>query len=151
MFSIELELLSVVANPKGGNRTLSIRIRGRYIFNVFLTSTENRYVFDPFCQYHNCIDGFNDREDRFRSSACAFAQAFRLGVSARVLSFVFDGLYVLRNQLVHGGSTWNSAANRTQVRDGAAILGFLLPVFIDLMMDNSREDWGRPFYPVVEG
>ncbi|MAU22745.1 MAG: hypothetical protein CMH13_19790, partial [Martelella sp.] len=47
---------------------------------------ENRYVFNPFWQYHNGIDGFNDREDRFRSSACAFAQAFRLGVSARVLS-----------------------------------------------------------------
>jgi hypothetical protein len=36
------------------------------------------------------------------------------------------------------------------VRDGAAILGFLMPVFVDLMMDNPQEDWGRPFYPVVE-
>ena len=34
-FSIELELISVVANPKGGNRALSIRIRGRCIFHVF--------------------------------------------------------------------------------------------------------------------
>ena len=51
---------------------------------------------------------------------------------------VFDRLYVLRNQLVHGGATWNSSVNRAQVRDGAAILGFLLPVFVDLMMDNPR-------------
>ena len=29
MFSIELEVISVVANPKGGNQALSIRIRGR--------------------------------------------------------------------------------------------------------------------------
>jgi hypothetical protein len=55
----------------------------------------------------------------------------------------------LRNQLVHGGSTWNSGINRTQVRDGAAILGFLMPVFADLMMDNPHQDWGKPFYPVV--
>ena len=67
----------------------------------------------------------------------------------RTLSFVFDRLYVLRNQLVHGGSTWNSAVNRDQVRDGAVILGFLMPVFVDIMMDHPDEDWGKPFYPVV--
>jgi hypothetical protein len=101
-------------------------------------------------QPQNGIDGFADWEERFRSSARSFAQAFQAGDSVRVLSFVFDRLYVLRNQLVHGGSTWNSGVNRAQVRDGAAILAFLLPVFVDLMMDNPHEDWGRPFYPVVE-
>lgn len=40
--------------------------------------------------------------------------------------------------------------NRAQVRDGAAILAFLMPVFVDLRMENPKEDWGRPFYPVVE-
>ena len=74
---------------------------------------------------------------------------WRRSPSARVLSFVFDRLYVLRNQLVHGGSTWNSGVNRAQVRDGAEILGFLMPVFIDIMMDNPAENWGKPFYPVV--
>ena len=68
----------------------------------------------------------------------------------RVLTLVFDRLYVLRNQLVHGGSTWNSIVNRDQVRDGAAILSFLVPVFADVMMDNPDEEWGRPFYPVVD-
>ena len=67
-----------------------------------------------------------------------------------VLSLVFDRLYVLRNQLAHGGATWNSRVNRDQVRDGAAILAFLMPVFVDVMMDNPGEDWGRPFYAVVQ-
>jgi len=67
-----------------------------------------------------------------------------------VLSFVFDRLYILRNQLIHGGATWNSAVNRSQVSDSAAILGFLMPVFIDIMMDNPDGDWGQPFYPVVD-
>ncbi|WP_205910018.1 HEPN domain-containing protein [Tabrizicola caldifontis] len=110
---------------------------------------ENRYVFNPFWQHHNGIVGFEDWEDRFKASARAFANAFQTGDSARVLSFVFDRLYVLRNQLVHGGATWNSSINRAQVRDGAAILGFLLPIFVDIMMDNRTADWGRPFYPVV--
>lgn len=111
---------------------------------------ENRYVFHPFWQHHNGIDGFEDWRGRFRDSSRGFAHAFQTGDSVRVLSFVFDRLYVLRNQLVHGGSTWNSGVNRAQVRDGAAILGFLMPVFVDLMMDNPHEDWGRPFYPVVD-
>ena len=64
---------------------------------------------------------------------------------------VFELLYVLRNQLVHGGATWNSSANRAQVKDGAAILSFLMPIFVDIMMDNSNEDWGTPHYPVIQG
>lgn len=67
----------------------------------------------------------------------------------KILSLVFDRLYVLRNQIVHGGSTWGGNVNRQQVRDGAAILGFLMPVFVNLMMENPHEDWGVPFYPVV--
>ncbi len=111
---------------------------------------ENRYVFSPFWQHHNGIDGFEDWEERFGASSRRFVRAFQAGDCVRVLSFVFDRLYVLRNQLVHGGSTWNSSVNRAQVRDGAAILAFLMPVFVDLMMDNPLEDWGRPFYPVVD-
>jgi hypothetical protein len=110
---------------------------------------DNRFIFNPFWQHHNGIDGFSDWEERFRTSARSFAHAFQAGDTARVLSFVFDRLYVLRNQLVHGGSTWNSGVNRAQVRDGAAILSFLMPVFVDLMMDNPEKDWGKPFYPVV--
>ena len=110
----------------------------------------NRYVFNPFWQHHNGIDGFGDWEDRFEASMRRFTQALRNQNSARILSFVFDRLYVLRNQLMHGGSTWNSAVNRNQVRDGAAIMGFLMPVFVDIMMDNPQADWGQPFYPVVD-
>ena len=111
---------------------------------------QNRYVFNPFWQYHNGIAGFEDWEARFAASARSFSLSLQTQNSARILSFVFDRLYVLRNQLVHGGSTWNSTVNRDQMRVGAAILGFLMPVFVDVMMDNPQEDWGRPFYPVVE-
>ncbi|HQT65916.1 MAG TPA: HEPN domain-containing protein [Acidocella sp.] len=111
---------------------------------------QNRYLFNPFWQYHNGIEGFEDWEKRFKDSSMKFGQALQTTDTARVLSFVFDRLYVLRNQLVHGGSTWNSTVNRPQVRDGAAILGFLMPVFVDIMMDHPHEDWGRPFYPVVD-
>mgnify|MGYP001439560312 FL=1 len=56
---------------------------------------------------------------------------------------------MLRNQLIHGGATWGSSVNRQQVKDGARILEFLLPLFLEVMMGNPDEDWGNPSYPVV--
>jgi len=56
---------------------------------------------------------------------------------------------VLRNQIVHGGSTWNGSVNRAQVTDGARIMGSLVPLIIDLLMEHPDEDWGTPIYPVV--
>jgi len=37
----------------------------------------------------------------------------------------------------------------TTIKSHRLILGFLMPVFADLMMDNPDKDWGKPFYPVV--
>lgn len=110
---------------------------------------DNQYLFSRFWQHHNGVEGFADWEERFSASSKAFKNALSAGDCVRVLCFLFDRLYVLRNQIIHGGATWNSAVNRAQVRDGAAILGFLMPIFVDLMMDNPSHDWGRPFYPVV--
>ena len=69
---------------------------------------------------------------------------------SRVIAIVFDRLYVLRNQLIHGGSTWGSSVNRNQVRDGAAIMGRLVPAVIWIMMCNGDQIWGEPRYPVVD-
>lgn len=110
----------------------------------------NKYIFNPFWQHHNGVDGYGDWLERFKSSGHGFSTAVSTQDTARILSYIFDRLYVLRNQLMHGGATWNSSANRDQVRDSAAILSFLIPVFLDLMMDHPLEDWGVPFYPVVE-
>ena len=61
----------------------------------------------------------------------------------------FGGLYALRNQLVHGGTTWNDLANHQQVEDGARAMASVVPLFIKLMMDNPDADWGTAYYPLV--
>ena len=66
-----------------------------------------------------------------------------------VLSIVLDRLYVLRNQLVHGGATWNSVANRQQVRDGAAILMAVVPVVVDILIEAGDVDFGAVAYPFL--
>jgi hypothetical protein len=111
---------------------------------------DNRYVFAPFWSHFNGEEGYADWEERLAKSKRAIASARSNWDTSRILATVFDRLYVLRNQMVHGGATWNSAVNRNQIRDGAAVLGCLLPVFIDIMMDHPGRDWGQPYYPVVE-
>ena len=63
--------------------------------------------------------------------------------SQYVLERLFDRLYVLRNQILHGGATWNGSVNRKQVGDGAAIMAFLVPAFVKVMMDHPGEALGR--------
>ncbi|MDP2129660.1 MAG: HEPN domain-containing protein [Erythrobacter sp.] len=111
---------------------------------------DNRYVFAPFWKHHAGLPGGGGWEISFEAAKRAANAALATGDTPVVLSILFDRLYVLLNQLLHGGATWNSAANRAQVRDGAAIIGHLLPLLIDLMMDNPDEDWAMPLYPVIE-
>ena len=110
----------------------------------------NRYVYHPFWQHQNGVPGYGDWAEKLERSRTAINHALREHDTVRILSILFDRLYVLRNQLVHGGATWNSEVNRDQVRDGASLLGCLLPIFIDLMMDNPDHEWPMPNYPVVE-
>ena len=110
---------------------------------------DNYYVFQPFWKYHNQVEGYEDWEERFKASKARFNAATGKRQTDLILGTLFDRLYVLRNQLVHGGASWNSSVNRDQIRDGKAILEFLVPAFIDLMMDNPSENWGKPYYPVV--
>lgn len=110
----------------------------------------NRYVYHPFWQHQNGIVGYADWAEKLERSRTAINHALREHDTVKILSILFDRLYVLRNQLVHGGATWNSDVNRDQVRDGASLLGCLLPIFIDLMMDNPDHEWPMPNYPVVE-
>jgi hypothetical protein len=110
----------------------------------------NKFVFSPFWAHQNGVVGYEDWAERLSSSQRAINAALARHDTPRILSVIFDRLYVLRNQLIHGGATWNSSANRDQVRDGAAVLHWLLPIFIDIMMDHPEQEWGMPHYPVIE-
>jgi hypothetical protein len=67
-----------------------------------------------------------------------------------LLGVVLDRLYTVRNQLIHGGATYSSKVNRAQVKDAGQILEFLIPIIIDIMLENIDEDWGVINYPVID-
>ncbi len=113
------------------------------------TLIDNRHVFQPFwkaLQEHDASGRWKERHEAGRKAALT---AITGGDAGTLLAIVFDRLYVLRNQLVHGGATWNSQVNRQQVRDGVAILSSLVPVVIELMLAQPDRDFGEICYPVV--
>lgn len=111
---------------------------------------DNKYVFQPFWEYQYGRMGEADWQHEFQLSRVSANRALGRMDTKKVLAVVFDRLYVLRNQLIHGSSTWNSKVNRAQIRDGANIMTRLVPVVIHLMMENSTGLWGDPCYPVVK-
>lgn len=111
---------------------------------------DNKYVYQPFWNHHNRIPDYENWETHFKASKQAANIALANKDTAKVLGVIFNRLYTLRNQIMHGGATWNSSANRNQLRDATAILGDLVPLLIEIMMDNQNAHWGEACYPVVE-
>lgn len=109
---------------------------------------ENQYVFKPFWDFHRMeISGW---DGMFKRSIKDANLHLTSGNVPALLEIVLDRLYVLRNQLIHGGATYNSKVNRKSVRDGCSILKMLIPAIIDIMMQNPSEDWGEIYFPVVK-
>ena len=109
----------------------------------------NQYVFQPYWDCQNGVRPRGEWQGLFERAKVTASRALGSNDTARVLGEVFARLYTLRNQIMHGGSTWQSSVNREQVRDGANILGQLVPVVIDILMAHTETHWGEPCYPVV--
>ena len=114
----------------------------------------NQSVFQPFWDAVNNPRSDGSIPEHWRESFEEARQRVHRALAQqdteRVLYEVFVRLYTLRNQLMHGGSTWNSSVNRAQVRDGRALMARVLPVMLAVMMNHPAQFEGRPFYPVVK-
>jgi len=111
---------------------------------------DNKYVFQPFWDFHNGAVTEEAWQRAFQKSKQAAYRAMGDENTQRVLDVMFDRLYTLRNQLLHGGATWNSGVNRDQIAQGAAIMGWVVPIVIHLMMNDYQRVWGAACYPVVD-
>jgi hypothetical protein len=108
---------------------------------------ENQFIYKPFwdaqrgekVNWKKLFDKSNEDANRFLSK----------NEVAKLIEVVLDRLYMLRNQIMHGGATYKSKVNRAQVRDACNILKLFIPIIIDIMMENRDEDWGDIYYPVV--
>ena len=131
--------------------------------DVFLSFINNQYLYWRFWEHHSGYRTHrNWQADLARESRDAERALDRVmprrgnavsldSVKERkdLLQTLFERMYVFRNQMVHGGATYQSKVTGAQVRDGARIMALLAPLFLDLMMDNPKVDWGVPRYPPV--
>ncbi|MBP5998825.1 MAG: hypothetical protein KA534_00080 [Sediminibacterium sp.] len=109
---------------------------------------ENKFVFEKFWEYNrgeveDYIPAFN------KSIATALNCLSKENIEG-LMEIVLERLYTLRNSIIHGGSTFNSKLNRAQLKDACNIMQLLVPIIIDIMLENSQHDWGEIAYPVVK-
>ena len=117
---------------------------------------ENQYAFEPFW---NCVrgepegDGWRSKFERDKKKVLRKLK-FREGDVHGVLKVVFQRLYTLRNQILHGGTTFAKGWGRTQVEDGSRIMASLVPAIMGIMRDDIKENpdsrvWGKVLYPRI--
>ena len=111
---------------------------------------ENEYVFQPFWYFQNGTLSEENWKEKFKNAKHAAFAAMSNKDTSTVLAIIFSRLYTLRNQILHGGATWNSTLNRSQVRDSTNFLRKLVPIIIEIMMSYSHRFSGPLSYPIIE-
>lgn len=139
--------IAVLIEQDGGQRLHAVLFR--QFPGPIRTLIDNRFIFEPFWRALREHDGSGRWERQFSDSREIAMRAVLEKRADVLLQVVFDRLYTLRNQFMHGGTTWASSVNRTQLKDGVSILGTLVPVIIDLMVGMKDVDLGQETFPVL--
>lgn len=115
---------------------------------------KNKYVFGPFWKWVKERPEGENWEFEFERRNERVFKARRNGKISDVLEEVLKRLYVLRNQIVHGGTTFAEGLGRSQVKDGYRIMEALMPPILNIMEEDIRKTpdsrvWGILDYPRV--
>lgn len=106
----------------------------------------NKFVFQPFWNEVNQLEITGVWTEQFEAAKRRANIALAEQDTVTAMSIVMDRLYTLRNQVLHGGATYNSRLNRKQLKDGCQLLAAILPIVIQLMMLCGEQVWGSATY-----
>lgn len=118
-----------------------------HLFRLFI---DNKYVFSPFWSYQKGLISETEWKKQFEYNIHLSKLTLGHHDTATFLGLIFDRLYVLRNQIMHGGSTFDSSINREQLQLGYRVLAELLPTLIDILIENPEVYWGEPTYQPIK-
>ena len=123
----------------------------KYIWKTFSSKIklvlQNRFLLASFWKYHNKNSNIWVGE-RGKSKAMV-NRALERQDSLSILNILFDRLYIMRNQIFHGHSTWKSKVNREQLNLCTTLLVEIIPIFMTIMLRNPSVDWGELVVPVL--
>ena len=111
---------------------------------------DNPYVFESFWSHQRGEIDAATWQERFAAGKRKAAILLAQSQTPELLGLVFQRIYTLRNQLVHGGATWNGSVNRVQLQDCVNLMGKLVPVLIAIMLESADSLWGDACYPVIK-
>lgn len=130
----EKELETLVWNSFSGN------------IRIFLN---NKFIFQPFWDDINAGTNKKKWKALFEWENKQASTAIAKQNTSALLNIIFRRLYTLRNQILHGGSSFKSSVNIAQKKEACTFLLNILPVILKIIMQNYSQDWGKPYYPVV--
>ena len=115
---------------------------------------ENKFVFGPFWSWVQERAEGTDWESKFKERKRRVFEALGRHDVSLVLKEVLARLYLLRNQIIHGGTTFSQGWGRNQLRDGRCIMETIMPLILQIMQDDIDEIpdsnvWGSLNYPRV--
>jgi hypothetical protein len=116
---------------------------------AFRSLIDNQFVYQKYWEFQKGNLCEAEWLNCFEQEKIAANRALGRMDTGKFLTIVFERLYTLRNQLIHGSATWNSSINRNQIRDGAKIMGRVVPAIVAIMLENNPRLLGSPAYPVV--
>ena len=111
--------------------------------------TENNYLSVWFWKHQEGKISKTEFETKTAESKRGLLKAMGNMNTPRVLLFVLERLRLLRNQIFHGSSTYGGRVNREQVELGTKFMQRFVPLTIEIMLEQSKEDWGAVKFPVV--
>ena len=114
--------------------------------NLFI---KNKFVFGPYWEFQRGEITAQEWGQKFKLSEEQVLYSFGKERTDTFLGILFERFYILRNQLMHGGATYEGGVNRDQIKDATALLSQLIPIIINLVMDNADKTWGDPSYPPI--
>ena len=119
------------------------------VYGAIQTILENEYIYRAFWLFEKGELRFENWLDTLDAQQIRVARAYREADVSYILNTLFERLYVLRNQIIHGGATYRGKVNRSQVEEGAKVMIALMPYIAELMMDGADVDWGVATFPVI--
>ena len=109
------------------------------------------YIFQGYWDYKNQkITQLAWKAD-FDRAQQGIVKALKFKDAQQIIFLLFERMLTLNNQLLAGGSGYNSSINRQLLKDSCHILLVLLPIFLELMIENAPHlDSRKPHYPIMQ-